>query len=65
MENTDKEKESMETLTIDWNMLNYLSYRTQLGKNLKNTLRKFNKEDLFEEINSLIYHLTEHESEIP
>ena len=54
----------METLTIDWNMLDNLSYRTQLGKSLKNTLRKFDKEDLFSEISDLIFYLNEHESDI-
>ena len=53
------------TLTIDWNMLSNISYRSQLGKNLKNTLRKFNKEELFEEINDLIFYLVEHDKEIP
>ena len=54
----------METITIDWNMLDNISYRTQLGKSLKNTLRKFDKEELFEEINSFIFFLTENESKI-
>lgn len=40
----------METITIDWNMLDNISYQTQLGKSLKNTLRKFDKEALFDEI---------------
>ena len=34
----------METITIDWNMIDNISYQTQLGKSLKNTLRKFDKE---------------------
>lgn len=55
----------METLTIDLNMISNLSYRTQLGKSLKNTLRKFDKEELFDEINNLIFYLTERESDIP
>ena len=54
----------MNTLTIDWNMLSNISYRTQLGKSLKNTLRKFDKEELFEDINDLIIHLTSYESNI-
>ena len=54
----------METLSIDWNMLSKISYPTRLGKSLKNTLRKFDKESLFDEINSLIFYLTEHEAEI-
>ena len=52
----------METFTIDWNTLERISYRSQLGKSLKNTLRKFNKEELFDEINSLILYFTEHEN---
>lgn len=52
----------METFTIDWNILERISYRSQLGKSLKNTLRKFNKEELFDEINSLILYFTEHEN---
>lgn len=55
----------MEILNIDWNKLNNLSYRTKLGKSLKNTLRKFDKEELFEEINNLIFYLTSCESDIP
>lgn len=54
----------METITVDWNMLDNISYRSQLGKTLKNTLRKFDKEELFTEIDELIYYLTEHESQI-
>lgn len=34
-------------ITIDWERLSSISYKTQLGKSLKNTLRKFNKEELF------------------
>lgn len=52
----------METFTIDWNTLERISYRSQLSKSLKNTLRKFNKEELFDEINSLILYFTEHEN---
>ena len=46
-------------LTVDWNLLSNISYQTQLGKSLKNTLRKFNKEELFEEINAMIGYFTE------
>lgn len=55
---------NMETITIDWNMLDNISYRTQLGKSLKNTLRKFNKEELFDEINLLIMHFIEQDDKI-
>ncbi len=48
-----------EIITIDWEMLNNISYRTQLEKNLKNTLRKFNKEVLFSELNDMIFHFVE------
>ena len=44
----------MESFTIDWKTLDNISYRTQMGKSLKNTLRKFNKTALFEEINQVI-----------
>lgn len=46
-------------ITIDWERLNSISYKTQLGKSLKNTLRKFNKEELFNELNSLISYFTD------
>lgn len=48
----------METISIDWDMLGDISYRSLLGKSLKNTLRKFSKEELFDEINLLIMHFT-------
>lgn len=54
----------MKTITIDWKMLSDISYHSQLGKSLKNTLRKFNKEDLFQEINDLIFYLSENEDKI-
>ena len=46
-------------LTIDWNLLGSISYRTELGKSLKNTLRKFDKDDLFDELNAMIAFFTE------
>ena len=49
----------MDTITMDWDMLSDISYQSQLGKSLKNTLRKFNREELFEEINLLIMHFVE------
>ncbi len=51
-------------ITIDWNLLDNLSYRTQLGKSLKNTLRKFDKEELFDEIEAIIEFLVENEERI-
>lgn len=54
----------METITIDWNMIDNISYQTQLGKSLKNTLRKFDKEALFDGIDSLIMHMIENEENI-
>lgn len=54
----------MEVLTIDWNLLEELSYQTHLEKSLKNTLRKFNKEELFDEINEIISFLLEKEDTI-
>lgn len=46
-------------LTLDWELLSNFSYRSQLGKSLKNTLRKFNKDDLFDELNAMISYFTE------
>ena len=46
-------------LTIDWELLSELSYQTKLGKSLKNTLRKFNKSELFEELDEMIRYFTE------
>lgn len=46
-------------ITIDWDLLRNLSYRTHLGKSLKNTLRKFDKEELFDEISDMIEFFTE------
>ncbi len=54
----------MEIINIDWNLLGNISYQTQLGKSLKNTLRKFDKEELFDEINQIIESLYEREEEI-
>lgn len=44
---------------LDWPILESISYRTKLGKSLKNTLRKFEKEALFEELNAMIVHFTQ------
>ena len=49
---------------INWNMLDNISYRSRLGKSLKNTLRRFDKEDLFNEISDIIFYLTENEERI-
>ncbi len=46
-------------ITIDWSLLSSISYRTQLGKSLKNTLRKFDREELFDEIDEMITYFTE------
>ncbi len=43
-----------EKLRIDWGLLEERSYQTQLGKNLKNTLRKFDKNELLEELNNVM-----------
>lgn len=48
-----------QTVTIDWDLLSNLSYRTNLNKSLKNTLRKFDKTELFEELNEMIMYFTE------
>lgn len=36
------------------NILNEISYKSSLGKNLKNSLRKFSKEELFDEVRTMI-----------
>lgn len=41
-------------ITIDWCLLDKISYQSKLGKSLKNTLRKFDKNELFEELNKMI-----------
>lgn len=46
-------------LTIDWNLLSNLSYRSELGKSLKKTLRHFDKSELFEELSAMISYFTE------
>ncbi len=46
-------------ITIDWAMLSDISFQSKLGKSLKNTLRKFDKEDLFDELFEVIKHFTE------
>ncbi len=51
-----------EIITVDWDLLDNISYRTKLGKSLKNTLRKFDKSELFSEINDAISFFTENES---
>jgi len=50
-------------ITIDWNLLNNISYRSNLGKSLKNTLRKFDREELFNELDSMITYFTEEATE--
>lgn len=51
----------MEPIIINWNILDQMSFPSKLGKSLKNTLRKFKKQNLFDEISDLIYYLTENE----
>lgn len=41
-------------MTIDWSLLEKISYQTKLGKSLKNTLRKFEKETLLTELQEVI-----------
>ncbi|MDO0371527.1 hypothetical protein KLN81_18280 [Clostridioides difficile] len=42
---------------ITENILDKLSYESKLGKSLKNTLRKFNKDDIFKEIRNISRYL--------
>ncbi len=51
-------------MVIDWQMLADISYRTQLGKSLKNTLRKFDKEELFAELDDMISYFVTIDGEI-
>lgn len=44
---------------IDWNILDQLSYRTTLEKSLKNTIRKFDRNALFDELTNYISFLIE------
>lgn len=44
------------------NILNEISYKSSLGKNLKNSLRKFSKEELFDEVRTMIRYYTEIET---
>ena len=53
-----------EIMVIDWQMLADISYRTQLGKSLKNTLRKFDKEELFAELDDMISYFVTIDGEI-
>lgn len=48
----------MDYLTIDWELLDNVSYQTKLGRSLKNSLRKFDKEELFKELNDIIKSFT-------
>lgn len=43
-------------------LLESLSYRSRLGKSLKNSLRHFDKSQLFEEIENILYWYDDHES---
>lgn len=57
----------MEELFCDINFeeLAEVAYKTSLGKSLKNTLRKFDKEELFEELRDAIRYYTTIAGEIP
>lgn len=50
---------------IDLEKLESFGYQSQLGKSLKNTLRKFDKEELFEELRDIIRYYTCIAGEIP
>lgn len=52
-----------EYINIDWTIFNDLSYKSNLGKSLRNTLRKFDKEELFEELSNVIAFFTENDLE--
>lgn len=50
---------------IDWQELENIAYQSKLGKSLKNTLRKFEKEELFEELRDMIRYYTCIAGDIP
>lgn len=54
-EKEEKEKMEREVIEIDWEKIGQISYRSNLGKSLKNTLRKFNKDELIDEIQEVIF----------
>lgn len=53
----------MEKFIIDWEKLEDIGYVTNLGKSLKNTLHKFNKDELFEELFDMIQYFTSMDEE--
>ena len=50
---------------ISWEDLENLSYQTRLGKSLKNTLRRFDKDQLYQELRDMIVYYTELAKQIP
>lgn len=53
------EIEPVTVLTIDWDSLKNISYQSNLGKSLKNTLKRFDKEELFDDVEGAISYFTE------
>ena len=49
----------MDEPMIMWSILEDVEYQSKLGKSLKNTLRKFDKEELFEELEEIVARLEE------
>jgi putative GTP pyrophosphokinase len=56
-----------EVIEIDWEKIGQISYHSNLGKSLKNTLRKFDKEALIDEIQEVIkcFNAIDLDSEVP
>ena len=50
---------------IMWSVLEEVEYESKIGKSLKNTLRKFDKEELFEELMDMICYYTTIAADIP
>lgn len=50
---------------VDWQKLEDTGYQSSLGKSLKNTLRKFDREELFEELRDMIKYYTCIAGDIP
>lgn len=50
---------------ISWEELEKLGYQTKLGKSLKNTLHKFDSEQLYQELRDMIMYYNEFAEQIP
>lgn len=53
----------MENFIIGWEELENIGYESKLGKSLKNTLHKFDKDELFDELFAIIQYFTSMDEE--